>query len=54
MQCIDSYFDYDIYEREVKQPQAIARKAITALAKQMIKKQFPLEEDHDDTGGAEA
>jgi hypothetical protein len=42
LSTIDSYFDYDIYEREVKQPQAKAHKAITALANRMIAEQFPL------------
>jgi hypothetical protein len=37
---IDEYFDDDIYQREVKQPQDEARRAITSLANQMIREQF--------------
>jgi hypothetical protein len=50
LSTVDQYFDNKIYQREVKLPQAKARKSITALANQMIEEQFPL---HQDRGSGE-
>jgi hypothetical protein len=47
LSTMDQYFDEQIYERVVKQPQEQIRRTNTALANQMIKEQFPLEEDRD-------